>query len=64
MTIQLVLSLKDAYFHQSHFLLGRIPYINPGSIDIVFVLSLQLLLQQEVIVDEISVDEMSVDEVS
>src|SRR6218665_3160414 len=33
-------------FYQSHFYLGRIPCINPGSIDIVFVLSLQLLFQQ------------------
>ena len=46
MTIQLVLSVKDAYFYQSHLKLGRIPCINPGSIDIVFVSSLQLLFQQ------------------
>jgi len=46
MTIQLVLSVKDAYFHQSHFQLGRISCINPGSSDIVFVSSLQLLFQQ------------------
>src|SRR6218665_904565 len=46
MTIQLVLSVKDAYFYQSHFWLGRIPCINPGSSDIVFVSSLQLLFQQ------------------
>ena len=45
-TIQLVLSVKDAYFYQSHFQLGRIPCINPGSVDIVFVASLQLLFQQ------------------
>ena len=64
MTIQLVLSVKDAYFYQSHFLLRRIPCINPGSIDIVFVSSLQLLFQQRKSVDEMSVDEMSVDEVS
>src|SRR6218665_2610713 len=46
MTIQLVLSVKVAYFYQSHFWLGRIPCINPGSIDIVFVSSPQLLFQQ------------------
>src|SRR6218665_4062338 len=46
MTIQVVLSVKDAYFYQSHFYLGRIPCINPGSINIVFVSSLQLLFQQ------------------
>src|SRR6218665_2615272 len=33
-------------FYQSHFQVGRIPCINPGSIDIVFVSSLQLLFQQ------------------
>jgi len=31
MTIHLVLSVTDTYFHQSHFLLGRIPSINPAS---------------------------------
>src|SRR6218665_22929 len=46
MTIQLVLSVKDAYFHQSHFQLGRIRCINPASIGIVFVSSLQLLFEQ------------------
>ena len=45
-TIQLVLSLKDANFHQFHFQLGRIPCINPGSVDIVFVSSIQLLFRQ------------------
>src|SRR6218665_1388121 len=46
MKIQLVLSAKDAYFYQSHFYLGRIPCINPGSIDKIFVSSFQLLFQQ------------------
>ena len=46
MTIQLVLSAKQAYFHQSHFKLGRISCINPAYADIVFVSSFQLLFQQ------------------
>ena len=46
MTIQLVLSAKHAYFHQSHLQLGRISCITPASVDIVFVSSLQLLFQQ------------------
>src|SRR6218665_1506970 len=41
MTIQLVLSVEDAYFLQSNFQLGRIPCISPASIDIVFGSSLQ-----------------------
>src|SRR6218665_2716741 len=46
MTIQLVLSVKDAYFYQSHSYLGRIPCMNSGSIATVFVSSLHLLFQQ------------------